>query len=91
MDINFAQTSGLLYYWDTYVKAQRTPYRQSWRTQGQSPLQAKIELKMNLSLLEMRKGNTSIEDLANLKEEWVDPLRELIKELEVTPANHNRS
>jgi len=46
---------------------------------------------MNLSLLEMRKGNTSIEDLANLKEEWVDPLRELIKELEVTPANHNRS
>ena len=53
--------------------------------------QAKIELRMNLSLIEMLKGNTPLEDLANLREEWIGPLRELVKELEVTPANHKRS
>ena len=44
--------------------------------------QAKTELQMNLSLLEMLKGNTPLEDLANLRERWVEPLDCLIKRLE---------
>jgi hypothetical protein len=44
--------------------------------------QAKIELRMNLSLLEMLKGNTPLKDLANLRERWVEPLDCLIKRLE---------
>lgn len=44
--------------------------------------QAKIELRMNLSLLEMLKGNTPLEDLANLREKWVEPLQRLLRELE---------
>ena len=43
---------------------------------------AKVELRMNLSLLEMLKGNTELEDIANLRERWVEPLEELIRELE---------
>jgi hypothetical protein len=37
---------------------------------------------MNLSLLEMPKGNTSLEDLANLREEWVEQLERVIAELQ---------
>ena len=44
--------------------------------------QAKIELRMNLSLLEMLKGNTSLEDLANLREQWVKPLERLVHEIQ---------
>jgi hypothetical protein len=35
---------------------------------------SQIELTMNLSLLDMLKGNTPLEDLANLREAWVEPL-----------------
>jgi hypothetical protein len=45
--------------------------------------QARVELRMNLSLLEMLRGNTSLEDLATLREEWVEPLQELIRQLQV--------
>ena len=44
--------------------------------------QAKSELKMNLSLIEMLKGNTPLEDLANLREAWVEPLIKVVSELE---------
>jgi hypothetical protein len=44
--------------------------------------QAKLELKMNLSLIEMLKGNTPLEDLANLRKEWIEPLQGVIDELE---------
>ncbi|HTY58530.1 MAG TPA: hypothetical protein VMF59_06910 [Bacteroidota bacterium] len=44
--------------------------------------QARIELKMNLSLLEMLKGNTQLEDLANFRKEWVEPLKGLVDDLE---------
>lgn len=37
---------------------------------------------MNLSLLDMLNGNTSLEDLANLRELWVEPRENLMKELE---------
>jgi hypothetical protein len=43
--------------------------------------QAKIELWMNLSLLEMLKGNTPLEDMANLREQWVEPFERIIEEL----------
>jgi hypothetical protein len=46
------------------------------------PKQAKIELRMNLSLLEMLKGNTNLEDLANLREQWIEPLEEIIRQLQ---------
>jgi len=46
--------------------------------------QARIELKMNLSLLEMLKGNTPLESLADLRDRWVEPLEVLIKELTKT-------
>lgn len=49
---------------------------------GEILKQAKIELKMNLSLLEMLKGNTELEDIANLREQWVEPLERLIQDLE---------
>jgi hypothetical protein len=42
---------------------------------------AKIELRMNLSLLEMLKGNTELKDIANLRERWIEPLERLIQEL----------
>ena len=41
---------------------------------------AKIELRMNLSLLETLKVNTELEDIANLRERWIEPLERLIKE-----------
>ena len=44
--------------------------------------QAKIELRMNLSLLEMLKGNTSLDDLANFREDWIHPLEMLVQEIE---------
>ena len=44
--------------------------------------QAKLELKMSLSLLEMLKGNTQLQDLAKFRQEWNEPLERLIKELE---------
>jgi ribosomal protein S16 len=44
--------------------------------------QAKIELRMNRSLLEMMKGNTPTEALVQLREEWVTPLERLIAELD---------
>ena len=43
--------------------------------------QAKIELQMNRSLLEMLKGNTPLESLADLREKWVEPYEGLIKHL----------
>ena len=39
---------------------------------------------MNLSLLEMLKGNTPLESLADLRDRWVEPLEVLIKELTKT-------
>ena len=44
--------------------------------------EAKTQLKMNRSLLEMLKGNTPLEDLAKLRDEWVEPLEDLVRELE---------
>jgi hypothetical protein len=37
---------------------------------------------MNLSLLEMLTGNTPLEDLANFREEWIEPLKDLVRKLE---------
>ncbi|MGB2958232.1 MAG: hypothetical protein WBD30_05055 [Bacteroidota bacterium] len=44
--------------------------------------EAKTQLKMNQSMLEMLKGNTPLEDLARLRDEWVAPLEDLVRELE---------
>ena len=44
--------------------------------------QAKIELRMNKSLLEMLKGNTPPAALLVLREEWLSPLERLIADLE---------
>ncbi len=44
--------------------------------------QAKIELRMNLSLLGMLKGNTPLEDFANLRERWVEMLKRLVRILQ---------
>jgi hypothetical protein len=44
--------------------------------------QAKIELRMNISLLETLKGNTALEDLANLREAWVEPIERLVRDIE---------
>lgn len=46
---------------------------------------ARTQLKMNLSLLEMLKGNTPLEDLAIFREQWVEPLVVLLRELENNP------
>lgn len=43
--------------------------------------EARRHLKMNLSMLEMLKGNTDPEDLAVLRRLWIDPFEELITEL----------
>jgi hypothetical protein len=43
--------------------------------------QAKIELRINRSLIEMLKGNTPLEDLANLRAIWIEPLERLVREL----------
>lgn len=37
--------------------------------------QTKIELRMNFPPLEMLKGNTALEDLADLRERWVEPIK----------------
>jgi hypothetical protein len=44
--------------------------------------EAKPQLKMKRSLLDLLKDKTRHEDLANLKELWTKPLERLIKELE---------
>jgi hypothetical protein len=44
--------------------------------------ETKTQLKMNQSMLEMLKGNTPLEDLARLRDVWVTPLEELVRELE---------
>jgi hypothetical protein len=44
--------------------------------------EAKTQLKMNQSMLEMLKGNTDLEDLARLRDAWVTPLEELVRGLE---------
>jgi hypothetical protein len=51
--------------------------------------QAKIERRMNRSLLEMMKGNTPTEALDDLRAEWVTPLGGLITELELLQADHS--
>lgn len=42
---------------------------------------ARRHLKMNLSILEMLKGNTEPDDLARLRQLWVVPYEERIQEL----------
>ncbi len=44
--------------------------------------EARRHLKMNLSILEMLKGNTEPGDLARLRKLWVSPYEERIDELE---------
>jgi len=44
--------------------------------------EAKTQLKMNQSMLEMLKENTDLEDLASLRDVWVIPLEDLVQELE---------
>ena len=46
--------------------------------------EARRHLKMNLSILEMLKGNTEPGDLARLRKLWVSPYEERIEELEKT-------
>lgn len=48
--------------------------------------EAETQLKMNLSLIEMLKKNTSLEDIARFREVWVEPLEGLVKELKNTMA-----
>ncbi len=43
--------------------------------------EARRHLKMNLSILEMLKGNTEPRDLARLRQLWVVPYEELIHQL----------
>ncbi len=43
--------------------------------------EARRHLKMNLSILEMLKGNTEPRDLARLRQLWVAPYEELIHQL----------
>jgi hypothetical protein len=43
--------------------------------------EARRHLKMNLSILEMLKGNTEPNDLAKLRELWVVPYEELVQDL----------
>jgi hypothetical protein len=42
----------------------------------------KIELRMNLSLLKMLKGNTLRKDLANVRERCFEPLETLVREMQ---------
>jgi hypothetical protein len=53
--------------------------------------EAKNQLRMNLSLIEMLKGNTPIEIIAMFREKWVEPLEELIEELSEPPKNPRKS
>jgi hypothetical protein len=43
--------------------------------------EARITLNMNLSLLEMLKGNTPVEDIAKFRDEWAEPYERLVSEL----------
>ena len=43
--------------------------------------EARLHLKMNLSILEMLKGNTEPNDLAKLRELWVVPYEDLVHQL----------
>lgn len=43
---------------------------------------------MNLSLLEMPNGNTPLDDLATLRETWIERLEELVKEWEQKDSTH---
>ena len=53
--------------------------------------QAKIQLNMNLSLLEMLKGNTHLEAMADLRKQCVKPPEKLIRELaKANPALGSR-
>jgi hypothetical protein len=49
-----------------------------------SMTEARRHLKMNLSILEMLKGNTEPNDLARLRQIWVSPHEDLIRDLEET-------
>jgi len=51
--------------------------------------EAKTQLRMNLSLIEMLKGNTPIETIALFREHWVEPLERLVKELSVEEVGHS--
>jgi len=42
--------------------------------------EARRHLKMNLSILEMLKGNTEPGDLSRLRQLWVEPYEELIRQ-----------
>jgi hypothetical protein len=44
--------------------------------------EARRHLKMNLSILEMLKGNTEPNDLARLRQLWVAPYEEIVVDLE---------
>ena len=48
--------------------------------------EARRHLKMNLSILEMLKGNTEPHDLARLRQIWVAPYEERVQELEAQSA-----
>ena len=43
--------------------------------------EAERQLKMNLSLVEMLKGNTDPDAIARLRKVWVEPIQELIRVL----------
>jgi hypothetical protein len=52
--------------------------------------EAKHQLKMNLSILEMLKENTPLDALASIREDWVEPLERLIAELTKGQEDGNR-
>ncbi len=49
--------------------------------------EARLQYKMNTSVLEMLKRNTPLEDLARIRDVWVTPIKELINELEAKMAD----
>jgi hypothetical protein len=44
--------------------------------------EARRHIKMNLSILEMLKGNTDPGDISRLRQLWVAPYEDLIRDLE---------
>jgi hypothetical protein len=44
--------------------------------------EARSQLKANQSLLRMLEKSTPLEDLARLREVWVEPLEQLVQDLE---------
>ena len=44
--------------------------------------EAKHQLQLNLDLLKMLQGNTPLETIAAVREEWVEPLARLVGEQE---------